>query len=115
MFLTVVWISRAVYPLTYDPQKFNWHTAATMRAMDKMNRHWNNKDQHLLTIHFLSEMCPIYQASDSRDLIYAFVGLFSSKSSLHEDSSERGIQPNYALSYNSVLADVAAYFVTRGK
>ena len=108
MFLTVVWTSRAVYPLTYDPQKIGWQTAASMRAMDRMNRYSNSKDQHLLTIHFLSEMCPIYQASDSRDLIYAFVGLFSSKSSLHEYSSDRGIQPNYALSYNSVLADVAA-------
>ncbi|KAK0516796.1 hypothetical protein JMJ35_001399 [Cladonia borealis] len=115
MFLTVVWISRAVYPLTYGTQKFDWHTAATMTAMDRMNRHWNHKDQHLLTIHFLSEMCPIYQASDPRDLIYAFMGLFSSKPSLHEYSSEREIQPNYALSYNSVLADVAAYFVSRGK
>ena len=118
MFLTLVWISRAVYPLTYDPQKLDWQTAATMRAMDRLNRHWNSKDQHVLTIQFLSEMCPFYQASDARDLIYAFVGLFSPKSSLHEYSSDRGIQgiqPNYALSYNSLLADVATYFVTQGK
>ncbi|KAI9744844.1 MAG: hypothetical protein M1818_001769 [Claussenomyces sp. TS43310] len=95
----LVGFSRNKYPNASGGNFGNFEAMREERRR-RLTKGWSRRPLHL----FLAEVVPGFQATDSRDLIYAFLGLQTS-------SMIQAINPDYRLDYETVLVESAIAIV----